>query len=367
MTAYLTPLCPAISTQQRLNQMKLPFDVINPIKYPNWDELLLRNNNCTIFHTSAWAKVLNEAYGHEPVYFSLIENGKFSALIPVMEVRSILTGRRGVSLPFSDYGNLILAPGMQLKDVISMVHPFGQQRGWKFFELRDANDLCSDIQPSSCFYGHIAHLSPDEGKLFSSFRSSTKRNIQKAIQENVKTEISQSLGSIKEYYQLHCITRKWHGLPPQPFHFFKKIHEHIISRKMGFVILASYRKKIVAGAVYLHFDRTALYKYGASDRAYQHLRANNLIMWEAIKWYAQNGFKTFCFGRTEMNNTGLLQYKSGWGTRERMIKYYRYDLQKEVFVRQVSLKTNSSLNKILRKMPIPCLTLIGALSYRHIG
>jgi hypothetical protein len=311
--------------------------------------------------------VLNEAYGYEPVYFIVIENGRIAALIPVMEVRSMVTGQRGVSLPFSDYSDPLLAPGMQLKDAIHTVRLFGKQRGWKFFELRDANDLGPDIEPSSCFYGHIVSLSPDEKKLFSNFRSNTKRNIQKAMQENVKTEISQSLESVREYYRLHCLTRRWYGLPPQPFHFFKKIHEYILSREMGFVILASHRRKYIAGAIYFHLGEAALYKYGASDRTYQHLRANNLVMWEAIKWYAQNGFKSLCFGRTDMNNAGLLQYKSGWGARERMIKYYRYDLQKEFFVRQASLPANGSLNKILRKMPIPCLTLIGALSYRHVG
>jgi hypothetical protein len=347
--------------------MQSSFDIINPLKYSSWDALVLGNSNCTIFHTSAWAKVLHEAYGYEPVYLSLIENGTLSALLPVMEVRSILTGRRGVSLPFSDYSDPILAPGMPLKDAMHMVHLFGKQRGWKFFELRDANDLCADIEPSYCFYGHIVHLSPDEKSLFSSLRISTRRNIRKAIQENVKTEISQSLDAVKEYYRLHCMTRKWHGLPPQPFYFFNKIHEHIISRKMGFVILASHEGKNIAGAVYLHFGTAALYKYGASDRTYQHLRANNLVMWEAIKWYAQNSFKSFCFGRTEMHNSGLLQYKSGWGTRERIIKYYRYDLQKECFVHQAALQTGGNLSKLLSKMPIPCLTLIGALAYRHIG
>jgi hypothetical protein len=347
--------------------MKSSFDIINPIIYPSWDALLLSNNKCTIFHTSAWAKVLSEAYGYEPVYFTLIEGGKISALIPVMDVRSMLTGRRGVSLPFSDYSDPFLAPDMQLKDAINTVLPFGKQRGWKFFEWRDANDLCSDIEPSFCFYGHTVYLSPDEKSLFSSFRSSTKRNVQKAIQTNIKVEISQSLESVKEYYRLHRLTRKWYGLPPQPFYFFKKIHEHILSRKMGFIVLASHERKNIAGAVYFHFGEAALYKYGASDRTYQHLRANNLVMWEAIKWYAQNGFKSFSFGRTEIDNLGLLQYKSGWGTQQHMIKYYRYDLQKEFFVRQASSQTNGSLNKILRKIPIPCLTLIGALSYRHMG
>jgi len=33
-----------------------------------------------------------------------------------------------------------------------------------------------------------------------------------------------------EYYRLHCLTRKRHGLPPQPTGFFQKIQEHIIAK-----------------------------------------------------------------------------------------------------------------------------------------
>jgi len=69
-------------------------------------------------------------------------------------------------------------------------------------------------------------------------------------------------------------------------------------------------------------------KYGASEKAYHHLRPNNLIMWEAIKWCAQNGFKTFSLGRTEPENEGLLQFKQGWGTTEKIIKEIGYFLHR---------------------------------------
>ena len=50
----------------------------------------------------------------------------------------------------------------------------------------------------------------------------------------------------------------------------------MISIENGFVALASYSNRVVAGAVFFHFGSKAIYKYGASDRNYQHLRANNL-------------------------------------------------------------------------------------------
>jgi hypothetical protein len=89
-------------------------------------------------------------------------------------------------------------------------------------------------------------------------------------------------------------------------------------------------------------------------------------MWEAIKWYSQNGYRTLCFGRTEPEHQGLIQFKSGWGTDEQRINYYRYDFKKEAFVSGNS-KVTGFHNKIFREIPVPILKKVGALIYKHIG
>ena len=196
-------------------------------------------------------------------------------------------------------------------------------------------------------------------------RKKTTKKI-KAGKERVKVDFFNSLESIKEYYRLHCVTRKRQGVPPQPFFLFKKIYDHVMSRGMGFVTLASYHNKNIAGSVFFHHRRGVFFKYGASDTRYQHVRANNLLMWEAIKWGCRNGYKSFCFGRTDLENHGLRRFKSGWGTTENIINYYKYDLQKEAFIKD-SPTIKPVYKKILRKMPIPILKTTGILLYKHIG
>jgi len=89
-------------------------------------------------------------------------------------------------------------------------------------------------------------------------------------------------------------------------------------------------------------------------------------MWEAIQWYSQNGYRTLSFGRTEPEHQGLIQFKSGWGTDEQRINYYRYDFKKEAFVSGNS-KVTGFHNKIFREIPFPILKKVGALIYKHIG
>ena len=339
--------------------------IINPIEYPNWDNLLVTNDNYSFFHTSGWAKVISEAYSYQPLYFTEIDDNKLTALIPIMAINSSLTGQRGVTLPFTDHCPVMVSDKNHFHELFWKIIEYGKKAKWNTIEIRGAKEYLQGKIPFATYLTHSLDLAHPEQKIFSTFRSSTKRNIKKAIKENVKIKILNSFESVKEFYRLNCLTRKDHGLPPQPWHFFKKIFEHIIFAHKGFVSLALFQGRPIAAAVFFHFGQKGIYKYGASNKSYQHLRPNNSVMWEAIKWYKQNGYKRFSFGRTDLSHSGLLQFKRGWGTQEETIHYYKYDLAKNSFV------TNSSriqsYNIFFRKLPLPLLKLTGRLLYRHVG
>ena len=282
-----------------------------------------------------------------------------------MEIKSPFTGRRGVSLPFTDYCQPIASDKSHFQEIIDNLIAYGKNAGWKYIEWRGGESYFQDTIHSSFYYRHTLDLIQNEQKLLSSFRSSTKRNIKKAAKGGVKVEILNSLESVKEFYRLNCLTRREHGLPPQPYGFFKKLFEHIISKKMGFVAIAFHKNRAVAGNIYLNFGGKAIYKYGASDRKYLNMRPNNIVMWEAIKWYAQKGFKTFSLGRTELENQGLLQFKRGWGSKEETLNYYRYDLMRDSFLAENSgIKSSYRFFKI---MPSVMLRFTGTILYRHMG
>ena len=343
----------------------MDFQIINPIEYPSWDDLLLTNDQTTFFHTSEWANVLCESYHYKPLYFTVIENGRLAALIPIMEISSFLTGKRAVSLPFTDECHPIAQNADQFQSLWKNLLSYGKQAGWRHLAFRGENQF---LRGSSSYTHHFMHtlaLVKDEMEIFSSFKSNVKRNIKKARKESLELVLSNAWTAMRAFYHLNCTTRQEHGLPPQPLSFFRKIYDHVIAPLHGFVVLASYQAKPIAGAVYFHHAGDAIYKYGASNRKYQQLRPNNLVMWQAIKWYCRNGYKTFSFGLTEPENQGLRQFKHGWGTREMTQYNYKYDLAKDAFVSAGNtFKSSYNLFKI---MPLPLLRLTGKLFYRHVG
>ena len=340
--------------------------LLNPLDFPNWDETLLATPGSVFFHTSSWARVLCDTYRYTPCYLSEMEGSRFSTLVPVMEVRSILTGRRGVSLPFTDFCPPILRESSESQDLFRELVACAQRRAWKYIELRDTERLKLEESCSTDYLTHDLRLTPGVDTLFQSLKSNMRRNIRKAKEQGVEVQRMNTREGMSEYFKLHRMTRKRHGLPPQPYRFFGNVCDHIILKDLGSIFLSFHSGRPVAGAVFFHFGTRVVYKFGASDFAWQHLRANNLLMWAAIRWYCERGFSELNFGRTEPENDGLARFKAGWGATERIMHYHRYAVKKGRFVKS-ALRVPSWQKAIFGRMPPPLLDLAGALLYRHIG
>lgn len=306
--------------------------IINPLERPDWNDALRSNHGASFFHTSTWARVIQKSYHYKLLYLMMEGDGKM-AILPMMEVNSHLTGKRGVSLPFTDYCEPIVSNDDQFEEMFNYATDYGKKNGWRYIEIRGSRKFLDKHESSEYYFGHTLDLTQGAKKIFSNFRDSTKRNIKKAEKGGVYVEITHSLNAVDEFYRLNSLTRREHGLPPQPYYFFKKVYEEIISKGMGFISLARHKGTVIAGNVYFYHAKNAIFKYGASDKIYHHLRPNNLVMWKAINWCCEKGHNNMCFGKTETDNNGLRQYKLGWGTKEQVIKYFKYDFVKDSFVK----------------------------------
>jgi len=283
-----------------------------------------------------------------------------------MGIHSRLTGKRGVGLPFTDYCEPVVSDAAQFQEMFAAAVDFGKKQNWQYLEVRGGESFFRNEEPSEWHYSHTLDLTAGSRKIFAGLRDSNRRNIRKAKKENIDITLSATPDAVKAFCRLNAITRREHGLPPQPRYFFQNVYDHILSKDMGFIVLASFRGAAIAANVYFHFGDQLIYKYGASDKACRRLRANNLVMWEAVKWGCDRGYRTLCFGRTEPDNEGLRQFKAGWGARERLIKYYRFDLQKGAFIKTPMI-INPLYRKIFSKLPIPILNQLGSILYRHMG
>jgi Acetyltransferase (GNAT) domain len=341
-------------------------EVVDPTGIPGWDERLTRHPDATVFHTAAWARVLSETYRYKPLYFTAGEDDRIVALLPFMEIQSWLTGKRGVSLPFTDECAPLLPDGAGYESAIRQVIDFAGSRKWRTLEFRGRARGMSNLPAAVEYLSHVLDLTEREEALFSRYRPNVQRNIRKAEKVGIEVENDRTPTGVREFYRLNCLTRRDHGLPPQPVLFFENLRKHILEKDLGTLLLARYKGKAIAGAVFLHFGRKAIYKYGASDRRHQEMRANNLVFREGIRTLCGRGIRTLSFGRTDLAQEGLRQFKLSWGSNETRLHYYRFDVRSKTWLTRQKARV-SPWEGMISKVPIPILRLVGDIAYRHVG
>src|SRR5690606_16248705 len=120
-----------------------------------------------IFHQSAWARALPRTWGHRPRYLMGSEGGRLSGILPLMDVRSSLTGRRGVSLPFSVHCGFLSANPAATRqcDTQQAIARLAAENRWRTVERRGGPRPAPDATPSQLFLSHTLPLDPDPDRI----------------------------------------------------------------------------------------------------------------------------------------------------------------------------------------------------------
>lgn len=289
-----------------------------------WIDFVRRHERAAIFHSPAWAKMLAHCYKRKAFVIGGFDKyGNMTAGIPVIENSSILGEKRWISLPYTDQCEPLFVDHAQKAEFYGNIGILLQQDQNTRCEFRWLYPEVPFLHPRREYYHHALSLSSDFDETALKIHPMHKRNAQTARKRNLTIITRTDKESLKEFYKLHLITRQRKGVPIQPWHFFRHFGEDLLQNNMGFIMLAYQDNICLAAAIFLLWNKTMTYKFGASSLDYLQQKPNDLIFWNAIRWGCENGYSTLDFGRTDIDNKGLRDYKSRWGAVESEL-YYSY-------------------------------------------
>jgi hypothetical protein len=340
--------------------------MLNPLEDSYWDRKVGAFADATAFHSAGWARVLHETYGYTPCFFATPQGVGLGSLLPLMDVSSRFTGQRGVSMPFSDFCDPLCSPGHGAGSLVDAAIQHAAEKSWRHVEFRSRAGIPQSAPATVRYFTHRLDLTMGEDALWFGLDGAARRSIRKARDSGVVVSIAHDEAAMREFFRLHCLTRKRHGVPPQPYAFFSNIRRHLAEEGAATIMLASHRGRTIAAKVLMHSARRVIFKFGASDFAFQHLRANNLLMWEAIRRYAAQGMRDLHMGRNETDNAGLRRYKLTWGTSEGELSYHRYSPAHGDFINGRNPQQGWQ-HATFRRLPVPVMKIIGSLIYRHMA
>jgi lipid II:glycine glycyltransferase (peptidoglycan interpeptide bridge formation enzyme) len=161
-------------------------------------------------------------------------------------------------------------------------------------------------------------LTKDEDKMMENFHSKTRYNIRYARKKGVEVQEDNSDPAFERYIELTRKTVERQGFYAHTERYHRLMWQHLnkdmIKRgetPIARLLTATYKGEILTTWIVFVWHDFLYYPYGASTLKHRNVQANNLMMWEAIRYGKKLGLKIFdLWGREE--GKGFTQFKEGY-------------------------------------------------------
>lgn len=340
---------------------------IDPLGDVRWPRLLEQHKLASVFHGREWLDAIRRTYGYSVSALTTCSPGQdLSNALVFCRVASWLTGKRIVSLPFSDHCAALVDSDADLEPLLLKLKSECDREGQRYIELRLPGDQpgLACFSQSAKFHLHRLDLRPSLDELFGRLHiSCVRRRILRATHAGLVYEEGRSEGLLQQLYRLALLTRRRQKLPPQPLTWFRNLVTCLGDRLKIRLLFHSGRS--VAGILTIRYRDVMTYKYGFSDQRFHRLGSMQLLLWKAIQDAKSEGLVEFDMGRSDWPDEGLAQFKDRWGAARSSMLYLRYP---GTTAKRERLGFGMRMGRQLFALaPDSVLTIAGTALYRHMA
>lgn len=329
----------------------------------DWDGFVLNHPQGTVFHLTAWKKVIEASFGHKSYYFMAMQDNKICGILPIFEIKSFLFGHYFVSVPFAEIGG-VLADNKDVEEaLIQHAASITEARKAQYLELRNRKAI-QGFKTKSLYYNFRKEISWDHDENLNSIPRKSRAMVRNAIKKELTFETGHQL--LPEFYNIIALNYHRLGTPIFPEKFFKNFLVQF-GQDADILLVRTKEGNLAAAVLFFIFKDQMVPYYAGSDFTYRHLGPNDFMYWELMKHAVEKGCRIFDFGRSK-EGTGSFSFKKHWGFEPEPLAY-QYHLARAADIPNLSPANPKYQRKIemWRKMPHSLTRLIGPLIARNLA
>lgn len=339
---------------------------LNPaVSADEWHTYVENHPDGFLYHLPEWKEVLVESFHHNPFYlFARNEEDKLCGVLPLFQIKSVLTGNRLVSLPFSHVCGPIADSEAVLTQLVRRAENLCNELKCHYLELRAMRPLPGGLEVNEYFSTYVLELAEPQMVWKKLDRESVRWGVNKARKDGVTIRLDNTPKGLKVFDYLNQRTKRNLGVPAHPIGFLSNI-THKLS-KFTNLYLAEVDGTPIAGIVTCSLKDTVCYAYGASDSRYLRYRPNDLLIWQAIEESCKHGYRYFDFGRTSPKEKGLANFKKKWGTEQRKLYYYYYPKMPNLISANRSGQRYRFVTGLWKRLPLSLSRVLSPIAFKHL-
>lgn len=327
----------------------------------SWDRFVEHHPAATVAHLSGWGRVVAAAYGHTPISVMAVEDGELIGVLPLVLMRSRLFGRRLASMPFLDYGGVLVAPdvaepGAIEEALVDEALAIARETSVDSLGLRQLHPV---PLPRPTATDRVTMLLPltTADAMWKALPSERRNRVRKGEKSGI-TPSWCGAEALDDFYGVFAVNMRDLGSPVHSRAFFRLLLEELPDTAR-LLMVRDRDGRVVGAAICLFFRDTIMMSWVSSLREAFSLCPNFVLYWEVIRYGCDNGYRLFDLGRS-FKNAGTYEFKRQWGAHPYTLPWIFIDSAPGA---RPSVERDTSrfaaLIRAWKRLPVPAANLLG--------
>lgn len=288
-----------------------------------WDAFVTSHQDSTNYHQYGWRKVVEKSFGHRTMYLAATNHhNEICGVLPFVQMKSRLFGSFMVSLPFFNYGGMLISEGSAASVLLDTSRNMLSGSGVDHIEFRNRTMFDEVMATKQHKVTLILDLKKNSEEQWTSFDVKVRNQVRKAEKNGLQT-IMGRLDLLDGFYEVFCRNMRDLGTPVYGRDFFRNVLDEFPDTTR--ILSVTCEGKTIASALLTWYKDTLEVPWASSNRDFRQLCPNNLLYWEAIRFAIGIGVRMFDFGRSTPGE-GTFNFKKQWGARPVQL-YWQYLLR----------------------------------------
>jgi CelD/BcsL family acetyltransferase involved in cellulose biosynthesis len=310
-------------------------EITRDIEPDAWGTLVNNSADATPFHLLSWISAWSQAFGFKPLFLVVRrENGDIVAGLPVLEELrlNVPIFREYHSLPWGCYGSVVVRDGIDASVCSSLLMRFlSLVKGRHVYRTTmvdftgTGRFLADYASKTTKVFTHVLPLDRPFEEIYANYDYTIKKNIAKSKRNNVVVRDVRTLDEVDDYYDMTCAIAKKYDRPAYSRELFRSIYRFMVPRGEARFTLAFHDDKPLAGALHIIGHGQIFNWLTASYADGLEYRPNDALDSFMIEWASRNGVKSYNFGGSPSDATGLIRFKEKWGARKKSYQVYEIE------------------------------------------
>ena len=207
-----------------MSTMARAYRIAREDEYPLWDAFIANHPEGSLYHLSAWGRIIKAAFGKRWYLIAAYENDTICGGLPLVHMKSWMFGNFLVSMPYFNYGGVVAEGREHYKGILKTAVVLSERLEASHIEFRHLNHCYDELSVREDKTSMWLHLPATVDELWKTFSSKLRSQIRKGEKNLLKVTVGGS-ELLDSFYNVFSRNMRSLGTPVYGRAFFKLILE----------------------------------------------------------------------------------------------------------------------------------------------